>query len=278
MIAPTVTTASVTPESVVGSGQVVFSASASSGDIKWYDEPTGGNEVTALNPIITSTTTYYAEAISNGCVSSSRTAVTATVIPAGQTQLNFKFANPRITNVSGTNYFEFDIQAKANEAGTYLWSGQIILKFDNTALSTAVAEWFISRPSPFSDLNSAGNPKYATIKTITGTSPNKVLNIGYLGDVNVVKNSASSADFVEITTSYQTLASVRGRIISNTGVAGIDFKEANMNGYQFNKLSDSPWYAAYTNPNLYDDADFVDTYVERVFCTNYPWTQIGGLD
>jgi hypothetical protein len=275
---PTVTSATATPESVVGSGQVVFSASANAGDIKWFDEPTGGTEVTILNPTISSTTTYYAEAISKGCVSSPRKAVTATVIPASQKQLNFKFANPRITNVSGTEYFEFDIQVKADEAGSYLWSGQIILKFDNTTLSTAVADWFITRPSLFSELNSAGNPKYATIKTITGTSPNKVLNIGYLGDVNVVNNSASSADFVEITNSYQTLASVRGKITSNTGVAGIDFKEVNMDGYQFNKLSANPWYASYVNPNVYDEADFMDTYVERVYCTEYLWTQMEALN
>ena len=77
---PTVSSASVSPTSVCGSGQVTFSATASSGSIKWYDAITGGNEISVLNPTISSTTTYYAEATSpQGCTSTTRTAVTAIV-------------------------------------------------------------------------------------------------------------------------------------------------------------------------------------------------------
>lgn len=80
--AATVTTALVSPTSVCGSGSVSFSATASFGAIKWYDASSGGTEITNLSPTISSTTTYYAEAtISGSCISASRTAVTATVIP-----------------------------------------------------------------------------------------------------------------------------------------------------------------------------------------------------
>ena len=78
---PTVSNASVSPASVCASGQVVFSATPSAGTIKWYDDPTSGNVVTVLNPTITETTTYYAEASANGCESAIRTAVTSTVNP-----------------------------------------------------------------------------------------------------------------------------------------------------------------------------------------------------
>jgi hypothetical protein len=77
---PTVLSSSVTPASVCGSGQVTFSATPSSVIIKWYDAETGGTEITNLSPTISSTTTYYAEAISpEGCISAERTMVRAIV-------------------------------------------------------------------------------------------------------------------------------------------------------------------------------------------------------
>ncbi|MEI8202195.1 MAG: T9SS type A sorting domain-containing protein [Bacteroidota bacterium] len=74
---PTVVSASATPNTICGSGSVVFAATASSGIIKWYDG--SGNVVTPPNAIST-TTTFFAEAVSPElCVSTSRTPVTATV-------------------------------------------------------------------------------------------------------------------------------------------------------------------------------------------------------
>ena len=108
---PTVTAASVTPTSVCGSGQVVFSGTASSGSIKWYTASTGGTEIFVLNPTISSTTTYYAEAVSAaGCLSAARTPVTATVIPTpsaptgSATQTYCSATSPTIANLvaSGT--------------------------------------------------------------------------------------------------------------------------------------------------------------------------------
>ncbi|MDP2338687.1 MAG: hypothetical protein Q8N05_20005, partial [Bacteroidota bacterium] len=215
--------------------------------------------------------TSNATACLAGSLATSNT-VTATVIPQGTTELSYRFANPRITRVSGFDNFEFDIQVKANEAGTFFWKGQFSLNFDNTTLSTDAANWDAIPTSPFSANNSLGHAKYSVALTITGST----LNIEYKGDVNATEKAATSDDFVEITSTYQTMASVRGRILSNTGIAGIDFNESNMNGQQFYKLSASPWYAAYKNPNLYDPADFTDTYVGRVFGASYFWTQVGG--
>ena len=50
----------------------------------WYDVTSGGNKLfsgsTFLTPILTATTTFYAEAQSEGCSSYPRTAVTASLI------------------------------------------------------------------------------------------------------------------------------------------------------------------------------------------------------
>jgi len=79
---PTVVSASVIPESLCVSGQALFSATASSGTISWYDAAKNGNSISILNPVIDTTTTYYAEASSpQGCISLNRTAVTASVYP-----------------------------------------------------------------------------------------------------------------------------------------------------------------------------------------------------
>ncbi|WP_318350657.1 Ig-like domain-containing protein [Aquipluma nitroreducens] len=105
---PTVSSATVSPSSVCGAAQVTFSATASSGSIKWYDALTGGNEISLLNPTISSNTTYYAEAISpQGCISAARTGVTATVNTASIIILTSGMQNPTIcsgTAISTTVY------------------------------------------------------------------------------------------------------------------------------------------------------------------------------
>lgn len=74
---------SVTPASRCDAGTVVLNASASAGTINWYDASTAGNlvgtGVSFTTPNISSSTTYYVEATSNGCTTSVRTDVTATV-------------------------------------------------------------------------------------------------------------------------------------------------------------------------------------------------------
>ncbi|HVD97319.1 MAG TPA: T9SS type A sorting domain-containing protein, partial [Cytophagaceae bacterium] len=80
--APTITGS--TPGSRCGAGTVTLSATASSGaTVNWYTASIGGTLLgtgtSFTTPSISATTTYYAEAILNGCVSATRTAVVATV-------------------------------------------------------------------------------------------------------------------------------------------------------------------------------------------------------
>ncbi len=72
-----------TPSSRCGAGTVTLSAIASAGTVNWYSASTGGSSLGTGNnfttPSLSATTTYWAEAVNNGCTGSSRTAVTATV-------------------------------------------------------------------------------------------------------------------------------------------------------------------------------------------------------
>lgn len=81
---PTVSTASAAPLTFCGAKNVDFKATASTGSIKWYDQAVGGNFIDNDNftKNINTTTTYYAEAVNNGCASINRTGVTITSTPA----------------------------------------------------------------------------------------------------------------------------------------------------------------------------------------------------
>jgi hypothetical protein len=174
------------------------------------------------------------------------------VIPKENTQLSYRVANPRIINVSGTDSFGFEVQVKANVSGSNYLKGNVNLNFNNSTLSSDKSDWTVT---PISG--------YSTDLSISGAN------------LNVDLDALSSG--VEITTTYQTLLTLRGKITSNTGMAGIDFSKGNMNGKQFYKLDASPGSDLYFAPNIYDNADFMDTWVGRVYCSNFGWTQIGGV-
>ncbi|MGV3460052.1 MAG: T9SS type B sorting domain-containing protein [Flavobacterium sp.] len=92
---PVIVTVNQRPTVTAGAGQVIcgagtatLQATASAGNVVWYDAPTGGNQVatgaSATSPNITSTTTFYAEAVNNNCPSNTRAAFTVTVNTAPQ--------------------------------------------------------------------------------------------------------------------------------------------------------------------------------------------------
>ncbi len=121
-------TVSITPSTDwvrCGAGTVTLEATTPSPNatIDWYADATGGTPLhsgstTYTTPDITTSTTYYAQArnISTGCVSSSRTEVTATVNDIPNT--------PTLVNNSG-NQCEgtVGVTFKASGGSTYEWSG-----------------------------------------------------------------------------------------------------------------------------------------------------------
>ena len=79
-VTPTIT--STTPNSRCDAGTVTLSATASSGNTVWYSVPTGGTSlattISFTTPSISTTTTYYVEAVNGSCISP-RVPVVATV-------------------------------------------------------------------------------------------------------------------------------------------------------------------------------------------------------
>ncbi len=78
---PTISTA--TGASICASGTTTLQAATAAGTINWYAALTGGTSLgtgtSFTTPSINTTTTYYAEVTNNGCTSSPRTGVLATV-------------------------------------------------------------------------------------------------------------------------------------------------------------------------------------------------------
>ena len=66
-----------------GAGSVTLTTSTDSGTISWFTTPTGGSAIATgtsfVTPSLPSTTTYYVEAANGTCISSARTAITATI-------------------------------------------------------------------------------------------------------------------------------------------------------------------------------------------------------
>ena len=101
-----------------GSGTVDISALASSGTLNWYATATGGSSLgsgnTFTTAIITETTTYYVDAVANGCTTSTRTAVTANV-----TVCTLLSPDNNITNVNTTVIGNVSSNDVLPNGGTY---------------------------------------------------------------------------------------------------------------------------------------------------------------
>lgn len=83
IVTPLPTINSISEDLVCNSGSGTLSATTSEGVINWYTVSSGGASIfsgpTFITPIVNTTTTYYVDAIVNGCISSTRTPVTLTV-------------------------------------------------------------------------------------------------------------------------------------------------------------------------------------------------------
>jgi hypothetical protein len=112
--APTIT--GVTSASRCGSGTLNLSASASSGTISWFANPTGGvalgSGTTFTTPSISSNTDYYVESVLGSCTTATRTTVTATVN-----------TTPSIIGVSGASRCDNGTLtlSATSSAGTISW-------------------------------------------------------------------------------------------------------------------------------------------------------------
>ncbi|RKS00545.1 T9SS type A sorting domain-containing protein [Flavobacterium sp. 102] len=129
------TITSTTPGSRCDTGTLTLNATANLGTLNWYDAPTLGNLVgtgtSFTTPSISVSTNYYVEA-TNGTCTSSRVAVTASIVPtdaptglANQTFCAGETVG--LINVVGANVIWYDAPSNGNvvSSGTPLVSGTV---------------------------------------------------------------------------------------------------------------------------------------------------------
>tara|TARA_R110002050_G_scaffold74772_6_gene160353 strand:+ start:126507 stop:129020 length:2514 start_codon:yes stop_codon:yes gene_type:complete len=84
------------PDSICGNGSITLEATASQGDVLWFDSQSGGVSISSgsvfITPILNATTTYYVSTSFNGCLNDERIPVVASVyqIPIIQPSITFK--------------------------------------------------------------------------------------------------------------------------------------------------------------------------------------------
>ena len=170
---------STTPGSRTGTGTVTLGATASSGTLYWYAALTGGTSLgfgtNFTTPSISSTTTYYVEAVNGSCVSSPRTAVVATV---NNSTINVKGNATTITNGSlvptTANWTDF---GATNSTRTFTISntGVGVLSINSVTITGANASDFSITTAPSGLVGSGSsttfiitfNPSAAGVRSAT---------------------------------------------------------------------------------------------------------------
>lgn len=193
-----------------------------------------------------------------------------------QPQITWRFANPEIIRQGTSDRLEFDLQVKASENGTFLFSGQYNLTFNNDAFYTSSLNTTVIRSgisNQFSD--DLGDYKYTITRNNTGVEPNMVINVALTpSEVAILPEEPSSAWSAEITTEWQTFTRLRIRIANPSLLAGITFIEAFMNG-QISYHSGPMSITEYLSPNLYETLNLNLLNLGRIYSETYGWSQVG---
>lgn len=197
-------------------------------------------------------------------------------LKADPPQLIWRMSNPRIIK-STQQRFEFDIEVKANQNGSYYSSGQCMFYFNNYAISsTSNLHWTIIPAGISAQTHPDIGNKYIISRVLSGTYPGvKVLVALSPTDEAVLDEIPSSGYLAEITTEWQTFVRVQCRITDPSADAEINFYPEGTNGQNF-YLSAPGIESSYQNPSLYNSLTLASASLARIYCTIHGWSQYGG--
>ena len=177
-----------------GAGPVTITATPSAGEtIDWYDAASGGalllsNNTSYTTPSISVTTVYYAEArnTTTGCVSATRTPVTATVNPAPSAPAagnNFRCGTGTVTITATPSAGETIDWYDAASGGALLLSGNT--SYTTPSISVTTAYYGEARNTTTGCLSATRTPVTATINPLpvpTISGPNNAC-VGSTGNI-----------------------------------------------------------------------------------------------
>jgi len=164
---PSVTT---TPDENCGPGVVTLGVTPSGGTVDWYDQQTEGNFILKSNtyePTLSTTTTFYVEAVLNNCTTVTRVPVTATIKPI-----------PSVTTTSDENCGPGTLTLSATPSGgTVDWynaSGTFLQKNNSysptlSTTTTFYVEAVLNNCTTVTRVPVTGT--ISSVPTITSTTP-----------------------------------------------------------------------------------------------------------
>ena len=162
---------------ICGSGSTTLEATSSIGTIQWFANPTGGTILGSgtifTTPNLTTNTTFYAEAINNGCISPARTAVLATV-----------FRVPTVTDetIPLCENATVRLHAGITDVG-YSWpNGEITEYLDVTAGGNYIVTMTTADNCSFKKTFSVNETEVPEISTVTVNGRTIIINTTILGD------------------------------------------------------------------------------------------------
>lgn len=202
--------------------------------------------------------------------------ITGLAMKADPPQLIWRMTNPRIIK-STQQRFEFDIEVKANQNGSYYSSGQCMVYFNNDAISySSDLHWTVIPAGISAQTHPDIGNKYVITRVRSGSYPGVKLLIALSPTDEAVLDELPNAGYLaEITTEWQTYVKVQCRINDQSADAGITFYEEGTNGQNF-YLSVPGTETAYQNPGLFDALNLSQASLGRIYCTTHGWSQYGG--
>ncbi|MBS4065014.1 MAG: IPT/TIG domain-containing protein, partial [Chitinophagaceae bacterium] len=246
-----------------GSGAVVISASVANGNtVDWYESATGGNALTSgatsfTTPSIIQTTTYFAQArnIAAGCLSLSRTAVTASILNCSDATPNvqFRLSAPNVTTASiqgnvGTRTESFDGFNYGSIASSGTFAVGSFTKSNTGAAEIKADDVWGGSGSRYLQIASSGSV------SINLTDPSRYVGFWWgAGNANNNVTIYGSCGGNEITLGTFTTQTVLDLLAGST-IKAVDGNTYNSSLYRRSNASNEPF--AYVNlqlddPNIY---------------------------
>lgn len=165
-----------------------------------------------------------------------------------QPTLTFRYANPKVLPGS-PDIFQFDIEVKASETGSYHRDMQVYIDYDQAAFGENInrnGKVTITRLNLL-DGEFSGVPEY----TIVNTADNTSSRFAVFTESNFTGFVAQPSCFAHVPEVFNGFLRIRIDITDNTQTAGIKFNEELMNGGEYYQAASYP--QSYTDPNLYEN-------------------------
>ncbi|WP_456407791.1 FlgD immunoglobulin-like domain containing protein [Caldithrix abyssi] len=168
------------------------------------------------------------------------------------TGITFTFENIMITRASGLMYYEFDVMAQADQAGTRIGDNQVYINYNTLGFGTNVAangKITVEKGTLLSGELVAGLPLYGIVQVVDNADSRFAVTVEYK-----YPDSPGSAN--ELLTTPEQLLHIKIEIADSNQTAGISFEEALMVGQQYqsdNSTKYSPVVATDTDDSPLDD-------------------------